>query len=145
MRALRFLGAVEEQTNSHKESQEKGLMFLDANINGKVAKSVMIDTGTTHNFVSETEAGRLGLKIEKDVGHMKAVNSMALSTLGLSRGVPIKLGHWEGKTNLVIVPIDDFDVILLKCLSRFHVAICCCFCFAVCFGLLLREYPSGFF
>lgn len=67
-------------------------MFMDANINGKVAKSVMIHTGTTHNFVSEAEAGRMGLKIEKDVGCMKAVNSKALPTLSLSRGVAIKLG-----------------------------------------------------
>lgn len=87
-------------------------MFVNANINGKVAKSVMIDTGTTHNFISKAEAERLRLKIKKDISHMKAVNSKAMPTLGLSKGVPLKLGHWEGKTDLVVVPMDDFDVIL---------------------------------
>lgn len=112
MGALRFLGAIEKQAKSNEEPQEKGLMFVDASINGKVAKSMMIDTGANNNFISEAEAGRLQLKIEKDVGQMKAVNSKALPILGLSRRVPIKLGHWEGKTDLVVVPMDDFDVIL---------------------------------
>lgn len=44
MGVLRFLGAVEKHTKPHKECQEKGLMFVDAHINGKIAKSVMIDT-----------------------------------------------------------------------------------------------------
>ncbi|XP_062021178.1 uncharacterized protein LOC133737687 [Rosa rugosa] len=112
MGALRFLGAVEKQPQSPKKSQVKCLMFVDGSINGKIAKSVMVDTGATHNFVSETEARRLGLKLEKDVGCIKAVNSKASPTTGLSRGVSLKLGHWQGKTDLVVVQMDDFDVIL---------------------------------
>ena len=49
-------------------------------LNGMPAK-----TGATHNFVSKVEAKRLGLKFEKDVGRMKAVNSKALATTGLAK------------------------------------------------------------
>ena len=37
----------------------------------------MINTSATHNFVLEAEAKNLGLKLKKDVGLMKAVNSKA--------------------------------------------------------------------
>ena len=60
-------------------------MFVDATLNGKPAKSVMIDTGATNNFVSEIEAKCLGLKLEKDVGRMKVVNSKALATTGFAK------------------------------------------------------------
>lgn len=72
----------------------------------------MVDTGGTHNFVSKTEARKLGLKIEKDIGRMKAVNSSPLPTVGVSRIAQVKLGSWEGKTYLVVVEMDDFDIIL---------------------------------
>ena len=65
-----------------KRAPRKGLMFVDATLNGKPTKSVMINTGATHNFVYDIEAKRLGLKLEKDVGRMKAVNSKALVTTG---------------------------------------------------------------
>ena len=60
-------------------------MFVDATLNGKRTKSVMIDTSTTHNFVFEVETKCLGLKLEKDVGRMKAVNSKVLATMGLAK------------------------------------------------------------
>ncbi|WP_265645587.1 retropepsin-like aspartic protease, partial [Escherichia coli] len=87
-------------------------MFIDAAINGKAAKSVMIDTGATHNFISVMEARRLGLKLDKDPGRMKAVNSKALATTGVAKQVRVKIGTWEGLTDLIAVQLDDFDVIL---------------------------------
>ena len=61
---------------------------------------MMIDTGATHNFVSEIEAQRLGLKIEKDVGRPYLLWLWP-------REYP---SDWDGKTDLVVVPMDDFDV-----------------------------------
>ena len=78
------------------EDPGKGLMFVDATINDKAAKSMMIDTGATHNFISELEAKRLGLKLEKDEGRMKAVNSKALATTSMAKGVKVKIDTWEG-------------------------------------------------
>ncbi|XP_077237328.1 uncharacterized protein LOC143879007 [Tasmannia lanceolata] len=45
----------------------------------------MIDAGATHNFVSEQEAKRLALKLEKDDWKMKAVNSEARPITGKAR------------------------------------------------------------
>ncbi len=70
MGALRFLTALKKQGSTAKKSEGKGLMFIDAAINGKAAKSVMIDTGATHNFISVMEARRLGLKLDKDPGRI---------------------------------------------------------------------------
>ena len=95
-----------------KTASGKGLMFVDAILNGKPAKSVMIDTGATYNFISEVEAKRLGLKLEKDVGRMKAVNSKALATTWLAKQVRLKNDTWERTTDLITVRMDDFDVIL---------------------------------
>ena len=73
----------------------------------------MVDNGATHNFVSEAEAARLGLKlVGDDTGKMKAVNSKAMATVGAAKQVRVKLGMWEGTTDLIVVPMDDFDVIL---------------------------------
>ena len=110
--ALRMLNALKKHGAQVKKAPGKGLIFIDAILNGKPAKSVMIDIGTTHNFVSEVEAKRLGLKFEKDVGCMKVVNSKALVTTGLAKQVRVKFSTWEGITDLIIVRMDDFDVIL---------------------------------
>lgn len=53
-------------------------MFVEGSINGKFAKNVMSHIDATHNFIFEGEAKILGLKLQKDVGLMKAVNSEVL-------------------------------------------------------------------
>ncbi|XP_060673257.1 uncharacterized protein LOC125420382 [Ziziphus jujuba] len=110
--ALRFLNALNGQVVQARKTNEKGLIFVDAAINGKATKSVMVDIGATHNFCSEIEARRLGLCLQKDAGQMKAVNSKTLPTVGLAKQVPLKLGTWEDRVDLIVVPMDDFDVIL---------------------------------
>ena len=87
-------------------------MFVDATLNRKVANSVMIDIGATHNFVSKIEVKHLGLKLDKDVGLMKAVNLKALATTVLAKQVRVKIGTWKGTTDLIAVKMDDFCVIL---------------------------------
>ena len=111
MGALKLLNALKKHSAQVKKALGKGLMFVDALLNGKLAKSVMIDTGATHNFVSEVETKCLELKLEKDVGRMNAVNLKALATMGLAKQVCVKIGTWEGTTNLIAVKMDDFDVI----------------------------------
>ncbi|KAJ7957699.1 Retrovirus-related Pol polyprotein from transposon gypsy [Quillaja saponaria] len=70
------------------------------------------DYPATHNFVSEAEAKKLGLKLEKDSGWMKVVNSKSLPTAGQAKQVSVKLGTWEGRVDFVVAKIDDFDVVL---------------------------------
>ena len=112
MGALRMLNALKKHGTKVKKIPEKGLMYVDATLNSKMAGSVMIDTGATHNFILEIEAKRMGLKWEKDHGGIKAVNSEALATTGVAKKVNMKTGSWEGQTDLVVMRMDDFDVIL---------------------------------
>ena len=122
MGALRFLGALKKQVERAKKSPSRGLMYVKGQIAGKVATSIMVDTGATHNFISEGEARKLGLKLEKDSGRMKAVNSKAFTTAGVAKQVVVKLGSWQGKTDFVVAQMDDFDVVLgMEFLIAHHV------------------------
>ena len=75
MGSMQLLNALKAK-QTKKQPQSKGLMYVEAQVNGMSAKA-MIDTGATHNFVSEGEARRLKLKISTEAGWLKAVNSSA--------------------------------------------------------------------
>ncbi|KAH6817610.1 hypothetical protein C2S51_001213 [Perilla frutescens var. frutescens] len=96
---------------STKSTKEKGLMFVDVKINGKPIRA-MVDTGATHNYLASTEVERLGLVLEKGAGRVKAINSAAQPIAGVAKSVLIKVGPYEGRTNLSIVTMDDFKLIL---------------------------------
>ncbi|KAL0331235.1 UNVERIFIED_CONTAM: Retrovirus-related Pol polyprotein from transposon [Sesamum angustifolium] len=86
-------------------------MFVDVKIHGKPVRA-MIDTGATHNYLASAEVERLGLVLEKGVGRVKAINSAAQPIAGVAKSVLIKVGPFEGKTNLSVVVMDDFKLIL---------------------------------
>lgn len=73
MRALRLLKALKKHGAEVKKVLRKGLMFVDATLNEKAAKSVMINTSATHNFVFAVETCHLHLKFDKDLGHITAI------------------------------------------------------------------------
>ena len=50
MGALKFLSALQKKTREQRESIEKGLMYVEAWVNHKLAKNTMVDSGATHNF-----------------------------------------------------------------------------------------------
>ncbi|KAL2248728.1 UNVERIFIED_CONTAM: Transposon Tf2-11 polyprotein [Sesamum indicum] len=91
--------------------RKKGLMFVDVKIHGKPIRA-MIDTGASHNYLASAEVARLGLVLEKGVGRVKAINSAAQPIAGVAKSVLIKVGAYEGKTNLSVVAMDDFKLIL---------------------------------
>jgi hypothetical protein len=43
---------------------------------------------------------------------MKAVNAKAQRIMGTAYGVPLTLEKWQGKHDLLVVTLDDFDLIL---------------------------------
>ena len=92
--ALQFLGALKKQVDSAKKSPSQGLMYVKGHIIGKMTISIMVDTGATHNFILEGEVKKLGLKLEKDIGRMKAVNFKTFTTVGVVKQVMVKLGLW---------------------------------------------------
>lgn len=108
--SLRLLNALNVRALQRAPPHE-GLLYVEAHVNGHLAKA-LIDTGATHNFVSTEVAKRLGLKLSKEKGWLKAVNSQAKPIEGVARNVKIKLGTWEGVTDLSVVPMDDFQAVL---------------------------------
>ncbi|KAA0025483.1 uncharacterized protein E5676_scaffold1112G00490 [Cucumis melo var. makuwa] len=112
------IGAIKYMSSLHKKSGERhvptkgGLLYVDTWIIQKQSKSTMVDSGTTHNFITEAEARRLRLRWEKDSERMKAVNSVALPIVGLVKQTMIKLGGWKGPVDFVVVKMNDFDLVL---------------------------------
>ncbi|KAL2252569.1 UNVERIFIED_CONTAM: RNA-directed DNA polymerase [Sesamum indicum] len=107
---------VEQPKKKEEEVQpriprKKGLMFVDVKIHGKPIRA-MIDTGASHNYLASAEVARLGLMLEKGVGRVKAINSAAQPIASVAKSVVIKVGAYEGKTNLSVVVMDDFKLIL---------------------------------
>ncbi|RVW33005.1 hypothetical protein CK203_107568 [Vitis vinifera] len=60
MGSLQLLNALKAKPMP-KTPQSKGLMYVEALVNGKATKA-LVDTGATHNFVSEDKARRLELQ-----------------------------------------------------------------------------------
>ena len=93
-----------------KTIQSKGLLYVEAFVNSKGVRA-MVDSGATNNFVALREVERLGLTIAECSSRLKAVNSQAKPING-SAVAKLKVGEWEGETKLLVVPLDDFDLIL---------------------------------
>ncbi|GAV64353.1 gag-asp_proteas domain-containing protein, partial [Cephalotus follicularis] len=74
--------------------------------------SATVDTGATHSFLAERMVNRLGLRVDKHASRIKAVNSQAQAVAGMTHGVQIYIGDWVGKIDFMVVPLDDFDLIL---------------------------------
>uniref|UniRef100_A0A5K1C523 Aspartic peptidase DDI1-type domain-containing protein n=1 Tax=Nymphaea colorata TaxID=210225 RepID=A0A5K1C523_9MAGN len=72
----------------------------------------MVDTGATHNFISEEEVGRLGLTRGKGESRVKAVNSEARPIYAIVRDAVVKIEGWSGRANFSVVQTDDFQMIL---------------------------------
>lgn len=71
-----------------------------------------MDTDATHNYLASFEVKRLGLVLERGKGKVKAINSAAQPIAEIVQSVPIKVGPFEGWTNLSVVQMDDFKLIL---------------------------------
>ncbi|KAL0362143.1 UNVERIFIED_CONTAM: hypothetical protein Scaly_1169500 [Sesamum calycinum] len=83
----------------------------ESKIHGKLIRAT-IDTGATHNYLASAEVERYGLVLEKEVGRVKVINLAAQPIIGVAKFVLIKIGPFEGKTNLSVMVMDDFKLIL---------------------------------
>uniref|UniRef100_A0A803LKS9 Reverse transcriptase/retrotransposon-derived protein RNase H-like domain-containing protein n=1 Tax=Chenopodium quinoa TaxID=63459 RepID=A0A803LKS9_CHEQI len=86
-------------------------MYVEVLVNGRRGNA-MIDTRATHNFISQGEARRLGLKLIQEGGSMKAVNSAAKPVHGVARNIPTKLGDWSRNLDFAVATMDDFNLVL---------------------------------
>ncbi|GJZ39976.1 putative retrotransposon gag domain, aspartic peptidase domain protein [Tanacetum coccineum] len=110
MGSTRILNEIKVKTEVPKVVG-KGLQYVEATING-VKVRALVDSGATHNFVADDEAKRLGINATKGSGTIKAVNSLAKAIHGVAKDVQEKIGEGEGRINLLVVPMDDFKVVL---------------------------------
>lgn len=108
MGTLQCLGALKGHSPA---PTKKALMYVSASINGQAVRA-LLDTGATHNFISEDEAKHLDLKATQHRGAIKAINSPVKSFAGTTRGIHVTLGIWNRKLDFSIVPMDDYAVIL---------------------------------
>ena len=86
-------------------------MYVEAFVNGRATKA-LVETSATHNFVSDDETKRLKLQASNEEGWLKVVNSAAKPSHGVAREVAMHIGSWEGKTDFIVTPMDDFKMVL---------------------------------
>lgn len=110
MYALTLLNEICKQT-TRIPTPSKGLMYIETKFNGVLTRA-LVDMGATHNFMSEGEVKKLGLKSEKYSSHIKAVNLEVQQVAEVEKGVSITVGSWNGRTDIMVFPLDDFWIIL---------------------------------
>lgn len=71
--------------------------------------SALVDIGVTHCFVSMVMARDLGLTFKVHTSQVKVVNSQATKIQGLGKNVRVCLGEFEGRMDLMVIEIDDFE------------------------------------
>ncbi|KAK2967197.1 hypothetical protein RJ640_022453 [Escallonia rubra] len=111
LNALQGKNVPQVPTGEGQASMSKGLLYVEAKLNGKPAH-VMVDTGATHNFMTMDEAKRLGLNVVDGGGWLKPVNAEAKPLQGMVRRVEICLGQWTGFVDFSVAQMDDFKVVL---------------------------------
>ncbi|KAG6478499.1 hypothetical protein ZIOFF_061942 [Zingiber officinale] len=87
------------------------LLHVSVMLNGKSAYA-MVDTGATHTFVSAKLVQEYGLSIRKCPKYIKSVNAKAQAVVGMAYNVPLTVGTQVGKANMMMIPLEDFQIIL---------------------------------
>ncbi|KAL4572161.1 hypothetical protein LXL04_018930 [Taraxacum kok-saghyz] len=114
MSSMRFLNTLSKDgTKTKKTHETKGgsLMFVEAKVCGKNTKA-LVDSGATHSFMAKDEARKLGIPYVEEKGWLKVVNSPYNPILGVARGLPMKIADWEGTIDVIVVPMDDYRMVL---------------------------------
>ncbi|XP_070050416.1 uncharacterized protein [Nicotiana tomentosiformis] len=91
---LGMIGLCGAVTKQSIQPTKNGNQYVDLTINNKPARA-MVDTGATHNFVTEAAAKRLELKLAPTNFHVKTVNTEVQNARGVANGVGVKLGTWK--------------------------------------------------
>ena len=71
----------------------------------------MVNTGAEVNIMTKTAVTRLGLRYSPSNAQLRTVNAPPTPVSGVTHGVSIMLGEWQGKTNFTVAPLDLFDII----------------------------------
>ncbi|KAL4352355.1 hypothetical protein GQ457_06G011100 [Hibiscus cannabinus] len=109
--SIRFLYDLCSELDKVEFEKEKGLMYIDIELNG-VALKALVDMGEIDTFITTEEAERCNLNLSKGKVWMKAVNSGAAVVWGCTKNMKTKVGPCEGNMDYTMVLMDDFDVVL---------------------------------
>ncbi|WRX11174.1 hypothetical protein QQP08_003661 [Theobroma cacao] len=91
---------------------EDGVIVTEEELLNEKKTKNMLNTEASNTFITPRKVKRYSLKVEKDFGQMKVVNSLDSAIMGNSKNVKIKINSWEGSVNLIIATIDDFEFVL---------------------------------
>ncbi|KAM2621540.1 hypothetical protein TB2_026279 [Malus domestica] len=111
MGCIRLLNAIQTTLPQPKAQVGGGSLFVDVKTGDKTTR-VLVDTGATHNFMTSEEATRLGLRVTKEPGSVKTVNSAATPIVGVARNVHVDIGTWKGTIDFTVVKMDDYGVVI---------------------------------
>jgi hypothetical protein len=89
------------------------LIFLK----GKISKRdvlCLLDIGASHNFITQESAERMELQLEEFKAPIKVhfVDGVPHPTKLQARDVPLQLGNWKGKVDLLVSTLGRMDCIL---------------------------------
>ncbi|KAJ8766111.1 hypothetical protein K2173_020627 [Erythroxylum novogranatense] len=74
---------------------------------------ILIDSGSTHSFVSATKVEDLQAEVnEKNGLKVNVANGEQLTSPGICKGIPILLESISFMVDLFVLPLTDFDVVL---------------------------------
>jgi predicted aspartyl protease len=80
---------------------------------GATSVVALLDTGSTHNFISEAAALSLGLPIQSRPWlTVMVANGEKVSRPGVLRQVPVTIDGREFCVDLFVMPLNGFDVVL---------------------------------
>ena len=109
---MQILGAsATTEVVSKRDPERNKLEYVRMKVGG-TSVLTMVDSGASHNFMSEDTARRIGLKFVPVKAQMKTVNSPPMAILGIAEKVDTTLGGWTGKVDFTIVRIDDYEAVL---------------------------------
>ena len=75
--------------------------------------TTLLDSGSTHNFVSMNAARRVGLHFHDSGGaHVVVANGDRVACRGLARDVAIKIGEEFFSVDCFAIPLDCYDMVL---------------------------------
>lgn len=90
---------------------EKTLKYVVVNING-VSFKALIDFEANQCLVAENFARIFGLTHSKELGWVKVVDQLPYVIYGVTHSVPIEIEMWQGKVDLNIMLMSDFQLVL---------------------------------
>ncbi|XP_068645195.1 uncharacterized protein [Aristolochia californica] len=73
----------------------------------------LVDSGSTHNFISEPATKQLGLEIQQQKGlSISVANGAKIPSVGLCANTPFTIEGHSFRADLLVIPLAGFDLVL---------------------------------